>query len=140
MSFKEKSVLGSLIFTVIVFGYYFTRAFGLINNTESGLADSAVLFIGVVILIIILEIILHTILAIVHRKESIQTNDERDNLIELKATRISYYILIFGILTAGISLLFVLTPLLLANIILFFFIIAEITGFSMQLYYYRKGV
>ena len=139
MSYKEKSILASLILTVIIFGIYFIKVFATMSTTDSGLVNSIVLFIGAVLYIVILEIIVHIILPIFYKNEHKDSDDERDKLIQLKATRISYFILVFGMFITTISLLLSLTPLLISNIILLSFIIAEITGFSIQLYYYRKG-
>ncbi len=140
MSFKEKSVLGSLILTVIVFSYYFIKVFRITETSVLDIATGTFYFIGAVVLMVLLDIILHIVLTISNKHESNQINDERDTLIELKATRISYYVLVFGIFSVGISLIFSYNPLFLVNLILLFFVIAEIVGFSMQLYFYRKGV
>lgn len=140
MSFKEKSILSSLILTVVVFGYYFVQAFNTIDSSLLEITNRVGFFIGAVVFMVLLEIVLHIVLAITNKNESNKPNDERDSLIELKATRISYYILVVGIFTVGISILFSFDTLLLANIMLLFFVIAEIVGFSMQLYYYRRGV
>lgn len=140
MSFKEKSILSSLILTIIVFGYYFLQVFKTTGSTLFEVTNGIGFFIGAVVLMVLLEIILHIILAITSKNESNQCDDERDKLIDLKATRISYYILVFGVFMVGVSMLFYFDTLLLANTMLLFFIIAEIVGFSMQLYYYRRGV
>ena len=140
MSFKEKCIWTSLIITIIVFGYYFTRVFIILNQTTSDSANLIVLFIGVVIVMIILEIVSHIILAIIYKKEVNENSDERDKLIELKGIRISYWILIFGIFQAIVSLLMNKPPLMVANIILLFFVFAQIVGESIKLYYYRKGI
>ena len=140
ISFKEKSIWTSLIITIIVFGYYFTRVFNLLNQTTADSANLIVLFIGVVIVMIILEIVSHIILAVIYKKEVNESSDEREKLIELKGIRISYWILIFGIFQAIVSLLMNKPPLMVANIILLFFVFAQIVGESIKLYYYRKGV
>ncbi|MFC1760121.1 hypothetical protein ACFLZD_01210 [Candidatus Neomarinimicrobiota bacterium] len=139
MSYKEKSILTSLILTVIIFGFYFIKVFGTISPTDSGLVNGIVLFVGAVLYIVLLEMILRIILPIFHKNEPKDSDDERDKIIQLKATRISYLILVLGMFFAIIFLLLSLTQLLIANIILLFFIVAEITGFSIQLFYYRKG-
>ncbi|MFC1786184.1 hypothetical protein ACFLZA_02340 [Candidatus Neomarinimicrobiota bacterium] len=141
MSFKEKSILGSLILTIVVFGYYFVQVFKTTDYSSLLEVTNGIgFFIGAVVLMVLLEIILHIILAITSKNESNQSDDERDKLIDLKATSISYYILVFGVFMVGVSMLFSFDTLLLANTMLLFFIIAEIVGFSMQLYYYRRGV
>lgn len=139
MSYQEKSILTSLILTVIIFGFYFVKVFGTISPTDSGLVNGIVLFVGAVLYIVLLEIILRIILPIFHKNEPRSISDERDKIIQLKATRVSYIILVFGMFFATISLFLSLAPLLIANIVLLFFIIAELTGYSIQLFYYRKG-
>ena len=140
MSFKEKSIWTSLIITIIVFGYYFTRVFNLLKQTTTDSANLIVLFIGVVIVMIILEIVSHITLAVIYKKEVNESSDEREKLIELKGIRISYWILILGIFQAIVSLLMNKPPLMVANIILLFFVFAQIIGESIKLYYYRKGI
>ena len=140
ISFKEKSIWVSLIITIVVFGYYFTRVFGILNQSTGGTTEPIVLYIGVVIFMVILVIVSHILLAIIYTKEANDFNDERDKLIELKGTRISYWILILGIFQAVAGLLMTKSPIMIANVLLLFFVIAAIVGDSVKLYYYRKGI
>jgi hypothetical protein len=140
ISFKEKSIWTSLIMTIIIFGYYFTRVFNLLNQPTTDHTNLITLFIGVVILMITLEITIHIIISIFDNKGTKETGDERDRLIDLKATKISYYILILGVFQAVAGLLMTKSPIMIANIILLFFVFAEIVGDSIRLYYYRKGI
>ena len=140
MSFREKSIWISLLATILVFGYYFANAFSALTSFNIDNRGLIGLFIGVVVLMIIVEVVLNTILAIASRNQAGETEDERDNLIRLKSTRISYLVLVFGVWAAAMSLLLSASPLAMANIIIFFFILAEIVGFSTQLFYYRKGI
>ena len=149
LSFQEKSILGSLIITVGLFGYYFLKVFKILTSGSS--ADALMLpsiLIGVVVAVVVVEIVYHILITL--RSEPM--DDERDKLIEAKATRYSYIVLVAGCLTTvGHSLFSVLAqepaqerliqaPIMFANLIIFSFIIAEIVGFSMQLYFYRRGV
>lgn len=140
LSFKEKNIWTSLIITLVVFGYYFARVFSASNQNTIDSSYFIELFISVVVVMIILEIVSHIILAVIYKKEVNESNDERDKLIELKGTRISYWILILGVFQAVAGLLMTKSPIMIANIILFFFVIAEIMGNSIKLYYYRKGI
>jgi len=140
MSFKEKSVWTSLIITIIVFGYYFTRVFNILNQTTDGPTNLILLFIGAVIVMIIFEIVSHVILAVIYKKEVNESSDELEKLIELKGVKISYWILFFGIFQAIVNLLMNKPPLMVANILLLFFVFAQIVGESIKLYYYRKGI
>lgn len=150
LSFQEKSILGSLVITVIVFAYYFLEVFKVFTaDTSYAAASLPPLLIGVVIAIVIIEAVYHSLIALRSRPER---EDERDRLIEAKATRIAYYVLVTGcVLTIGHATISAYLyqdvpgralagPIITANFVLFFFIVAEIVGFAMQLYYYRRGV
>ncbi len=140
ITFKEKSTWIHLITTLLIFGFYFTKAIYKFINATIEETNLIGLFIAVVISMIIIEVISHIILSIVYRKQSIKEEDERDNLIQSKATKTSYYILVIGVWITSMSILNISSPFLMANIIMFFFILAEIIGMSIQLYYYRKGI
>ena len=150
LSFQEKSILGSLIITVGLFGYYFIQVFEALMEGSSGsivlLPFTLAWVVGVVIAV---EIVYHILIATASTPED---EDERDQLIEAKATRISYFVLVAGCLfTMGHTIINVFVedqvedrvlnnPIMTANFILLSFILAEVVGFAMQLYYYRRGV
>ncbi len=149
-SFQEKSILGSLVITLAAFGYYFLQAFKVFTGASSAAALSLpFVLIGVVAVVIVVEIVYQAVLAIRSRPEGA---DERDRLIEAKATRIAYFVLATGaVVAAGHALLSVFftesvearivsQPVFTANLIIFSFILAEVVGFALQLYYYRRGV
>ncbi len=140
LSFKEKSLWTSLIITIVIFGYYFSRVFSALNQPTVDTSGLITLFIGVVFAMIVLEIVSHITLTAIYKKEANDFNDERDKLIELKAIRISYYILILGVFQAVVSLLMGKSPIMSTNIILLFFVVAQIAGDITQLVYYRKGI
>lgn len=140
MSFQEKSIWISLVSTILIFGYYFTQAISVFKNPDVHKTNLIGLFVGVIFLVVIIQIISQSILALVNRKEAEKGEDERDHLIKLKATRMSYFILVFGVWVTGISMLILPSPLVMANIIMFFFILSEIAGFTSQLLHYRRGV
>ncbi len=140
MSFKEKSIWISLIATIIIFGFYFSKTFPLFRNFDDNNTEMVMLFIGVVILMIIVQIISHIVLAVFNRKDAEAGEDERDKLVELKATRIAHFVLITGVWLTASCLLITKSPLMLVNIMIFFFILSEVLGFIAQLFYYRKGI
>ena len=137
MTYKEKGIWISLVTTLLIFGYYFVKAFQMANSGGVGHKDFAIFFVSIIVMIIIVEIISHIILTIAHRPE---TEDERDQLIELKATRNAYYILVAGVWIAIGQFWFSTAPLLVIHIILFFFILGEILSDITKLVYYRRGI
>ncbi len=140
LSYREKIIWISLISTTLIFGYYFFSAFKVFNDPEVANETLIGLFIGLVIWIIIIQIILQILFAIANKKEALKGEDERDKLIELKSTRVSYYILVLGVWFSVFSILTISSTFILANLIMFFFILAEIVGYITQLVYYRKGI
>ena len=139
MSFQEKGIWVSLISTLLLFGYYFSKAIGIYNNPEVDDYSLIALFIGIVTLIVVIQIVLQSVIAIVNRREAEKGKDERDKLIELKVTKISYYVLVFGVWITLFSMMFNSSLIMMANVIMFFFVLSQIIGFSLQLFYYRRG-
>ena len=147
LSFQEKSILGSLVITISLFSYYFLAIFDVLTGATSAAQLPIVLF-GVVIAMIVVEVIYHIFIALQDRRAD---EDERDRLIQAKATRIAYFVLVTGCMTlVGHSMFMAVysgaenqlamqSPLVLSSLIVCSFIVAEIVGFSMQLYYYRRG-
>jgi hypothetical protein len=140
MSFEEKSTWINLIVNGLIFGGYFTFAFGVLTGGETPETALIPAFISTMILVILVHIFLHTLLALIFWKEAEQGGDERDHLIDLKATRIAYYILVVGIFSLGGGLFFSPTPFVIANTILFFFILAELASASTKIFLYRRGI
>ncbi len=149
LSFQEKSILGSFIITICLFGAYFIDVFELViseNSTE--ILSLPGRLMGIVLAVVAVEIIYHIAIAIFAKDEG---TDERDRLIAAKSTQIAYYILAVGCVTAVGHLFFSTlkeassgisaeTTILAANVIVFAFILAEVVGFGLQLFYYRRGV
>jgi hypothetical protein len=151
MSYKEKSIGLSMFITSYILYYYITGVYDLsVNNLLSG-ETQMTLIRSAIILVIILEVISQTIIAIIDHKQADQKDDERDTSINLIASRNAYIILTIGIVTAifhaqimefatvevGFSELSNGYNLL--NIIISSFLVAEIIKYSTQLYYYRRG-
>ena len=147
VSTKEKSLLASLVITLLVFGNFF------LNTLELALADEPIAnistsLINVVISVIILEIIVQSLLASL---SSSQGDDERDLLIERISFRNGYVCLSVGIwIWIGhttipswwVWLDAIQSPLpeaLVPVVLLLLFVIAEVTVTVTRLFYYRRG-
>lgn len=139
LTFQEKSLWASLVSTLVIFSYYFYRAFPALRDPLQTDNSPVGVLIGVVILIIIIQIAMQVTLAIRSRKEAERQPDERENLISLKASRSAHFILVVGVWITIMSIYFEPTGLALINTLLFFFILSEIAGYALQLIYYRRG-
>lgn len=139
LSFKEKTLWISLITTIIIFGYYFLEAIKVFINPDLENISLLSVFIWVVILLSIIQSVIIVILAISNRKEAEKGSDERDKLIEAKATKISHFILSAGAWVTVFGILLTSSAFLLVNVLILFLIVSEIVGFSLQLIYHRRG-
>ena len=148
LSYQEKSILGSVLAFVVVFGYYFAAVLRDLGRGEfvAGMVGRLVL---AVIAIVAIEIVYHIVLALESRVEA---KDERDILIECKAYRNAYFLLAGGAFTVITWVIMAnLTPgtaasriaitnFITVNLVLFFMVVADLTKFLTQLFYYRRGL
>ncbi len=147
MSTKEKSLLASLIITLLVFGNFFIDTLKAVLAGEP-MANVGTSLVAAVISVIILEIIVQSLLASLRAS---QKDDERDRLIERMSFRNGYLCLSVGIwiwiaqttiptwwtvLPSSPYMTGALVPVLL----LLLFVIAEVTMTVTRLFYYRHGL
>lgn len=148
MSYQEIKNYVSLISTVCIFGGYCSYVF--LNNREEIWHSTASLsFWGVVVLIlipvsIVAKIVVTILCIIIYRTVTKEQEpsfaDELDKLIELKASRISYFVFVAGFLL-GMCALAMEWPLSWAFVILILSgFLAEVADSVGQLYLYRKGI
>ncbi len=139
LSYQEKSILGSLLAMVVIYGYYFSNALRHIADPGFEGGTLARLIFTVVALVVV-EIVYHIVLAIQSRPEP---KDERDLLIEGKAYRNAYFLLASGaalLISWGIVVgRFTLTPFLAVNLLLLGMVGGELMKLFTQLFYYRRG-
>ncbi len=148
LSYQEKSILGSLLAFVVVFGYYFAAVLRDLSRPDFA-GGTAGRLVFAVIAIIVIEIVYHIVLALESKPEP---KDERDVLIEAKAYRNAYFLLASGafLVIVWVSLV---TParaaaaantmvanFLTVNLVLLFMVLAELTKLLTQLFYYRRGL
>ncbi len=165
MSFQEKRTLTSIFSGLLVLAAYCIHAFG---RVRAGIVDpgdlrfwavTMLIFIGIGIgATIIIQIIFHILYSIsVAVKKSIQENncdekeiektialetveDERDKLINLKATRVGFTIAGIGFVGGLLALLLNYPPQVMLNIFFLSFSFGSLCEGAAQLIYYRRGV
>lgn len=133
------SLIGAVLYFVYVVQQYQEGSLNSATITSSwGIAVLVV--IGIQIVLSIVSAILVSIgLAIKEREEVPELSDERDQLIELRANRISFSVFGVGFLIAMITLAAGAAPLVMFNLIVFSLFAAAISGYVSQLYRYRRG-
>lgn len=153
MTFQERKSILEMATSIIVLGVY-SLVFYL--NYENWGFDSEnifrfyaiffVLLIGVSIfsriIAMIVFAIINTIINEVKGEEPDELDmiDERDKLIELKASRNSMFIFIAGVLIAFVSQLFNTSEHVFFILLFTFGLLSDVGSSTLKLYYYKKGV
>ena len=140
MSFEEKSVWASLLIILFVFIAYFSQVFEGLATDSLDKAEISGLFIGAVISVVVLEIVLHIVIAVFNVKDADQPIDERDRLFSMKSGNIAG--LVLGISVVMISMMtfvYEFNGVWVANILLFAIFVSQIVSYILQLFYYRRG-
>ncbi len=149
MSFQEKNITVSLTTFALILGYYTLRVFQLVQSDSFTPANIFRLW-GFIIVLAVLGTIVATIFThiaggIVHR---IRTNedpqidglqDERDQLIDLKGTRVAYTLSSLGVALSMLTFVLGQPPLVLFSLLIFFGILAQVIADLWRLNLYRKG-
>lgn len=149
MSFQEKNIIASLsTFTLILF-FYLIRVLQMVR-TDTFNATNLFRLWGIIALLaiggtILLSILTHIAGGIVHK---IRTNedphidniqDERDQIIDLKGSRMAYTFSSIGVALSMLTFVFGQSPLVMFGTLIFFGVLAQIVADIWRLNLYRKG-
>jgi uncharacterized membrane protein len=149
MSYQQRNVMVALVTHLLIAGYFVVN--WLLMYTGGGLVAKRVftLWLTVIVATIVVTI-LGTILtnivgAIVHAvktrsdKPEQFIEDERDKLIDLKGTRISYVVFCVGVGLAMLSFVLNQPALIMFSVIILFSLLSEIAGDIFKLVRYQRG-
>jgi hypothetical protein len=136
MSFREKSAWIALITTLAVYGIYFARVAPLLGGThEDG-------FLGPlctsVFVLVVLQVGLHVGAAVLAPRDAGAPRDERDRLIDLRATRVGFYVAQTGAFAAVASVVVRPDAWVMANLVLISMVAAEIARAGVTVADYRR--
>jgi hypothetical protein len=136
MSFREKSSWISLLLIVAVFGPYFW----LVGQSLTGNAHvhGGTQF-ALILLFVVLEIVLHVAIAVQSPRDARAPKDERETLIDLKATRSAFYVLFGGALLSIFTMHFRVNVWTMSQFVLFAIVVAELVKFASQIVLFRRG-
>jgi hypothetical protein len=150
MSFYEKNIAVSLGSFTSILGIYLIRLLQMLQN--GGLESASVFRLWVIIIVlaiiftIIATILTHIISAII---QAIKTGekepdiedmkDERDQLIDLRGTKVTYSVSSLGTFLAMLTLTLGQPPLVMFTLLIFFGLVAQIIGDISRLVLYRRG-
>ncbi len=149
-SIREKNLWFQFLVDVAVALYYWPKAFGLMVAGDEALRGGAM--VGLIVSTVIWAIVVSGALSIfLHTQQKPEPKDERDYMIDARSSLVSGRVLTVGILAIIGSIVFremadsatldvfVLTPLLLAHLLLVVLMFASMIGSLVKLYFYRKG-
>jgi hypothetical protein len=149
MSYEEKNITVSLVSHLLIAVYYVISWFQmyqageLVANRLFGLwAIVIVANMAVNIIASILTNILLTILEAIQSRKYEEPQfiaDERDELIGLKGTRLSYIVYSIGVLISILIFAFGHPPLMMVSLIIFSGVLGQIAGDLLRIRLYRRG-
>ncbi len=146
-TFEEKSIFASLFTTALISGFYVLRLLQLYRGGSPEPAQIYRLWIITIVLSIFMtifgSIFMNIVFAVVYK---IRTNendthirDERDKLIHLKGSRISYIVISLGMLISMLTLVLGQPPLVMFNGLIVSGLVADLAGNLTRLVLYRRG-
>jgi hypothetical protein len=139
MSFREKSAWISMLSILAIYGFYFWSLFQTTAVRQMERFHSGPLLLQTIVVLVAVQIVLHVAVAIRKPREAQAPRDERERLIELKATRIGFAGLASGVVVA--CFLGALNPPILfsTNSLLFVLVASEVLRSAGQIVYFRLG-
>jgi archaellum biogenesis protein FlaJ (TadC family) len=139
MSFREKSTWISFVLLLAIsipFFYRFVR----IESGSTSSEASFHLFLSLVIVFIVGEIVLHAIIAMQSPRDARAPKDERERLIDLKAMRVAFFVLMTGALLVIVMVHFPVDRLEILQALLLSVVVAELTMLGARIVFYRRAV
>lgn len=137
MSFREKSAWISFISILLVFGIYFA-AVALAMAGRLDYSQTFSLFLQLVFVFVVLEIVLHLIVAKRAPLDAKVPADEREKLINLRAHRIAGNTLAVGVLLAIFTLHLGADRRALAHAVLLAFAISQLAKYATEIALHRR--
>lgn len=150
MSFQEKNIAVSLVNFTLILGFYSIRIFQMIQGDNFNSTNVFRLW-GITIALAIIVTIVATILthigsAIIHaiktgeEKTDIEDiEDERDRLIDLRGTKVTYFVSSIGVFLSMLTFVLGQPPLVMFSLLIFSGLVAQVIGDISRLILYRRG-
>ncbi len=138
MPFREKSAWISLVVTLLVWGGYYFHVYIWPGDMHGLLAMQ--LFFAAIVITVIVQVLLHLLIAARAPADARSPADERDQLIGLTATRWGFYALATGALLAVLTMHLGASKIDMAYGVLAALAFAEIARCAGVIVAYRRGV
>jgi hypothetical protein len=149
MSIRKVSISVSLVSTLLILSYYLANLIPMFQqgdlNSEAVFRLAAIVIVASIVLNIAGNILAHIVINIIHAiqtqsdKEVRMSEDERDKLIGLKGSRVSYIVFSLGVLASMLTFVIGQPALVMFSLIIFFGLVAETIGDLSQFYFDSRG-
>jgi len=150
MSFQQKNITVSLVNFILILCFYLIRVIQMIRSEsltpENIFRVWMIIIILAIVVTIIGTILTHIVSTIIEAVKTGDENpkvediqDERDQLIDLKGTRITYTVSSIGVFLSMLTFVFGQPPLVMFSLLIFFGVFAQIVGDISRLALYRRG-
>ena len=150
MSFQQKNITVSLVNFSLILGIFSIRVLQMIQSgsfTSTNVFRLWGLVIALAVLVTIFATILtHIVSAIIDAIKTGNENpkiedieDERDRLIDLRGTRVTYFLASIGSFLAMLTYVLGQPALVMFTLLIFFGVLAQVVGDISRLYLYRRG-
>ncbi|MEZ5416037.1 MAG: hypothetical protein R2708_01670 [Vicinamibacterales bacterium] len=137
LSFREKSAWISFLSILGVFTPFFWTSYQRLNGAVDGRTAVSTAF-GLLVLFVVLEIVLHVALALWSPREARTPKDERERLIELRATFIAFHVLVVGALAGVATLHLTRSAWIIQQVVLLAIVVAELVKFGAEIVLFRR--
>jgi hypothetical protein len=137
MSFREKSAWISFCCLLVFGGYWLRNTVG-VEVYHARQANPMVAFFSLLGALVLTEVVLHIAIAVQDPRDARTPKDEREILIDLKASRVAFYVLMVGAWSSIATLHLNFDRLRLADTVLGAIIVAELVKFATQIALYRR--
>lgn len=139
VSMREKGQWALLLTVAFVYGQYYARV--LPGHGPDVAVSDVVLFIGAVVSLVLLQVVGHVLLAIVDRDAARRgvERDERDALIDLRASRVGYHVLAVGVVAALSTALAVPGNFAFVHVLFGGWVLSSLAETATRLFFYRRG-
>lgn len=150
MSFKQKNITVTLVNFSLILVFFLIRVFQMVQNDSFNSENvfrlwgiiiilAVVVSVGATILTIIVSAVIDAIRTGKEEPEIDDLEDERDRLIDLRGTKITYLVSSFGSLIAMLTFVLGQPPLVMFTLLIFLGVLAQIIGDISRLFLYRRG-
>jgi hypothetical protein len=138
MSFREKTAWISAVGLILVYGVYFWIVWSAALNGQAGTLHYGGLLVQSIVLLIIFQAVPLIAIAVWKPKDAQAGIDEREYLIDLKATNIAFYVLVTGALVMCVRAQMEQPAFYVTNGLFFTVVLAQLVKSVSQIVYYRR--